>query len=822
VEILKLTASRYTGALLVLAVFGVPFNTASAQLEEIVVTARKRDETQLEIPVSVSVLSQDGLDERGITTTEGLSAYTPGFDFQNLGQGGTSGRENPSIRFRGVAVQQSSPASRAGAIFWNGAYISDGAGILPLIDLQRAEVLKGPQSAVFGRNTFAGAVNLISAEPTDEVSGQGSIEITPSEDNGYSLVGAIGGPISERFGVRLAATSQNKGADYEYRDGSPLGEEETLAAQIALTFDVSDNFRLKYSGFLVESEDTRALSSQVGPVAPGDCNRTYSGSLRNVGSGQSVGTFTTDLSQSTRSLFCGTIPDWDDVPMNVPFEGVPTANSSNVFFGGGLDFVNRLPVEFEGDDMVSAPDGIGNTYSLWRNHLSAEYDFASGHNLAGFVSTGKSQHWGINDANYGTPIFFGDSWFTGFIKNVEDTSIEVRLSSPGEERLRYSIGLSNYSQESVQGNFTLFAGFDPITFIGGQSRADIDAQEGDNFGVFGTLDYDLTDAFSVSLEGRWNRDEQEITYEGKSGGAVAALGEMPVTGEVQEYSAFMPRVIFSWTPPGRGLNVYASWSKSFLQGIPTDAATYAMVFPAAGLNPATVGFFTPRQELNAIELGIKQRVGDWLNYSAAVYTMDWDNQTFFDLAPVTFTPINLSGDSEYFGVDVEFDAQLTDWLNVTGGWSYADVEFTDFAAAGSVTSAVLTDPGVLAGGTQIDATGGVPRYIPEHSGSLSARIEAGEVMGKPLYFRVDGVYTGDFFVDNLEFNQVDGFWRINVRAGVALNDNVRAELFGLNVTDDRSWISSGGTTSITGSPNRKTFGIPPRGVEWGLRIVADF
>ena len=402
-EIRKI-AAKCSGALF-FTIFALPFNTASAQVEEIVVTARKRDETQLEIPVAVSVLSQDGLDDRGVTTTEGLSNYTPGFDFQNLGQGGTSGRENPSIRFRGVAVQQSSPASRAGAIFWNGAYISDGAGILPLVDLERAEVLKGPQSAVFGRNTFAGAVNFISKEPTDEITGRGSIEITPSEDNGYALVGAIGGPIGERFGVRIAATTQNKGADYEYRDGTPLGEEETVAGQIALTFDATDNLRIKYSGFLVDSEDTRALSSQIGPVAPGNCNRTFSGRLRNVGSGQIVGTFTTDLSQSARSLFCGTIPDWDDVPPNVPFVGIPTSASSSVPFGGGLDFVKRVPVELEGKDMVNPPDGLGNTYSLWRNHLSAEYDFGNGYGLSGFVSTGESQHWGINDANYGTPIF---------------------------------------------------------------------------------------------------------------------------------------------------------------------------------------------------------------------------------------------------------------------------------------------------------------------------------------------------------------------------------------------------------------------------------
>ena len=121
--------------------------------EEVLVTARKREETLLEIPVAVSTLNQDQIIERGIFDTAQLSDFTPGLTLQNFGQGGTSGRNNPNIRFRGLGVQASSPAARAGAIFWDGAYISDGVGVLPLIDLERVEVIKGPQTAFFGRNT---------------------------------------------------------------------------------------------------------------------------------------------------------------------------------------------------------------------------------------------------------------------------------------------------------------------------------------------------------------------------------------------------------------------------------------------------------------------------------------------------------------------------------------------------------------------------------------------------------------------------------------------------------------------------------------------
>ena len=91
---------------------------AAQQFEEIVVTARKRDESVLEIPIAVSAYSQDDLDALGMNTIEQLSSVTTGFTLQNVSQGGMGGRHNPNIRFRGLGVQVESPASRAGSVFW--------------------------------------------------------------------------------------------------------------------------------------------------------------------------------------------------------------------------------------------------------------------------------------------------------------------------------------------------------------------------------------------------------------------------------------------------------------------------------------------------------------------------------------------------------------------------------------------------------------------------------------------------------------------------------------------------------------------------------
>ena len=238
-------------------------------VEEIVVTARKRTETLQEIPISVSAFSADKISELGVNNLESLSSYTSGFVFQNTAAGGAGGRQNPSIRFRGQGVQAENGAARAGAVFWNGTYISDGAGILPLMDLARVEVIKGPQTAFFGRNTFAGAVNFIPAEPGDEFAGKGSASFSPSNESSYNVTAAAGGPITDTFGLRLAAMIDRVGADWNYDNGDPAGQENTKSISANMVLKPSDSLKLKANGFYVDSDDTRALQGQSSDSPPG-------------------------------------------------------------------------------------------------------------------------------------------------------------------------------------------------------------------------------------------------------------------------------------------------------------------------------------------------------------------------------------------------------------------------------------------------------------------------------------------------------------------------------------------------------------------------
>ncbi len=789
-------------ALAMVSAFGVEAAAQQVALEEIVVTSRKRQESLLEIPVSVTAFSQAKLDKLGVNTLEGLSSFAPGFDFN------TNTRVTPLIRFRGLEAIVNTAASRTGAVFWEGSYISDGVSILPLMDLERVEIIKGPQTAFFGRNTFSGAVNFISREPDDEWNGKGSVTFSPSNQDSTNVTVAVGGPITDKVGVRVSAMVDRTGADWFFDNGDPNGEINTEAFSSTLVFKPSDNLKIKVNGFYVNSDDTIVQQSQSASTLAGQCNRTYSGSIRNVLTGETVGSFSTDLSASARAFTCDTVPDWDTQPPNMSIAGNFASNPDLFFISVSTDQATTLPVELERHGMLDAPDGLGGQYKLWRLNLSSDYTLSNEATLSTILTRGVANNWYIQDQQFGTPSpVFGDGlWLTGFIRWTRDSYAEVRYASSDDERLRYMIGASYYDQDIEASNLS--------------ARKGLSNETGENYGFFGSIDYDITERLTLSLEGRWNEDSQTILFNGPT---EILPTETPTVANVeQKFDAFMPRIILSYQPSDN-TNLYASFSRSYIQGISTNAENYGAAVPDSGINAATAGFFTPRQSLSAYEIGVKQRPTDWLNYSVAAYYLDWTNQVFADLSPA-FVPVNLPGDSRTYGVDLEADILPTDWLQITAGATYNDVKFKNFGAAGSIANNILA-PGLIVGGTQIDSRGNSPRWIPEWSGSLSAEVNVGQLIDyEPgAFVRVDSIYSGSFFIDNFEFSKVPGYWKINARAGVNINETFAVEIYGNNLTNDLSWTTgSGSNTSIVGSIDRKDFGSLPRKREVGVKFLASF
>jgi len=169
---------------------GLPERQVFAQgLEEIVVTARKREENLQEIPIAITAISKIDIQEANITGLEDISNLAPGFYFFSQGQN-QPGRYNTQLRFRGLNQAQFSPSFETGALFIDGVYVLNGGTSLSMMDIERVEVIKGPQSAYFGRNTFGGAVNFITRDPSMEEF-SGSIEATATARSKYDISGIV-------------------------------------------------------------------------------------------------------------------------------------------------------------------------------------------------------------------------------------------------------------------------------------------------------------------------------------------------------------------------------------------------------------------------------------------------------------------------------------------------------------------------------------------------------------------------------------------------------------------------------------------------------
>ncbi|MEM7283070.1 MAG: TonB-dependent receptor plug domain-containing protein, partial [Pseudomonadota bacterium] len=211
--------------IVVLSVIAKP-TLAQDALEEIIVTARKREESLQDIPIAITAVSATDILEGGLTSLEDISTLASGFYFFNQGQN-QPGRYNTQLRFRGLNQAQFSPSFETGALFVDGVYVLNGGTSLSLMDVERVEVIKGPQSAYFGRNTFGGAVNFITRDPNmEEFSGRANVLATTRSK--VEAQAFIEGPIVENMlAGSLSARYYDKQGHYDASDGGRLGDENT-------------------------------------------------------------------------------------------------------------------------------------------------------------------------------------------------------------------------------------------------------------------------------------------------------------------------------------------------------------------------------------------------------------------------------------------------------------------------------------------------------------------------------------------------------------------------------------------------------------------
>ena len=838
-------STRFTlSSAVALAVAGViPSTVAVAQesagLEEVVVTARKRDESLQEIPVAVSVFGADDILTTDMRDLEDVALHTPGFQFMNQGNQ-APGRYNTQLQFRGLTTAQFSPSFATGALFIDGIYVLNGGTSLSLMDLERVEVIKGPQSAYFARNTFGGAVNLITRDPNAEAF-SGELTGSVSERGRTDVSGIIEGPIiKDVLAFSLSGRLYDKEGHYTATDGGRLGDEETTTFNGVVNWTPTDNLKVKFRYSHSEDDDGAPAQAYVSGIKNDSC----SGTTVNSPEGQ----------VNPVRYICGVVPYGDAVNVDPGSKVISSSTTPPAHISELFDPSTNI-------DNVPTLDRIGLERESKRFSIQASYSFANDFEISASYGKNEQQAGWLRDWDMTDRL----GWWTRDPQDMEDESWEIRLSSPQDQRLRWVVGYNYYEQDFNSGGTggdammscfslkpTLSDNYPNDCLVGpglfelyfANRKGNYD--EAEVTGIFGGIDFDITDSLTLIMEGRFVEDEL------KKGSAIAGTGDLLLE---ETFDDFLPRVILRWTPSDT-TNLYVSYSEGMLAGdFNTDFAAADQQERAQYIaQDSSVGEMLEAESLEALEIGWKQQFWDGRGQmNLAFYTQTWENikgrSSFLinetcrsgdigtaqcpvgslgDTRGIFDSDGNrigdfynsrntlIPGDADIWGIELDLKVALSDRTMAGFSLSHIDSEYDGY-------SFNFVKP--VAGYS--DMTGNQTPRQPQDT--MSAWVSHDfDLFGQGGFWRLDWFHQGESYVDESNLARLDSYNIFNLRAGIEW-ENILAEVFVMNLTDEEAWQTGARWTDFS-SPTQFAYLTAKQGVavspldkrEVGLRVNWKF
>jgi len=735
--------------------------------DAIIVTARKREENLQDVPISITAITQQELVNANSYGLEDIAELTPGLQFRQIGG-------IPEVTIRGLAqIDQLGLQANVGT-FIDGIFLNNRASIeFTNMDLAQVEVLKGPQSALFGRNTFAGAINYRS-NPARLGEFEGFIQGQVGSHDRYGVNGSVNVPIADFAAVRVfGGYSQFDGTIENVRGGDNVGgwdERATFGATALFDFD-----RVKLKGFYVRNE--------IQEDNPATLNTNFRDN--NAGSSYVV----PDGMGGELTLF--------------------TINSN-------YDPISSVDLD---------PRGRGNEGYFWLAYGSIDIDLDIA-TLTGIISRSESEYSSffdnIGDADAVNRPFFGqwtDQFFTDQTGDLglQDT-YEVRLASnPDSSPFDWLIGYSHFASTTggVLGTTTpLFADpdtLDRITNVEERLIVNVDA-------IYGSFDAPITDRLSVNGEIRYTDEEQRLTD-------LAEIFFFPV---LSRPLTFTETEFSFWS--GRGGLDYRFNDDTLLYFYAARGVK------SGGINGSSAPedqFFTFDPETNwTYELGAKSTFMDGRGViNAAVYFIDWsDLQTNapadLQAGPVIFNGIGAT--SKGFELDATYD--VTDNFTVRLATTYIDATYDDgFVDAGiesrcgvnNATVVPVTVCSAEVGGNQIANQSNFQFFgsgfytVPEVIGGLDG------------FFRAAYTYEAGRYPTSLNLARTPGVHLANFRAGLR-NDRTEVALWVDNAFDETYLARVTNRTDASANQLCRNCGISSNalvaanGRTWGLTVRQSF
>ncbi|KQZ21990.1 TonB-dependent receptor [Caulobacter sp. Root1472] len=643
--------------------------TPAVQIEEVVVTARRREERLQDTPVAVTALAGEALESRGVESVDQIAKFAPSIRFDGAAAL-SGGNYNATVFIRGVGQNDFAIFSDPGVgVYVDGVYYARSiGGTLDAFDVSRIEVLRGPQGTLFGKNTIGGAVIITTDQPKDEFGGK--IEgVTGSYDR-LDVKGHVDIPLGEKVAVRLSAARLTRdGYGKRLLTGDDLGDRNATAARAQLRWEASDAVTVSLSADYTRAREHSAPQKLlvIGAV-PGFAVGPFMANF-NTYVAPGLGITAPNGARTLNTSFL------TDSPFTTYGTG-PNINDLDLWGGSATVDWNLGEISFKS---ITAVRGLKATFA--RDGDNTPFTFRETFNHD--VQAQYSQEFQLSGLSFGERL----TWVTGAYvfqeRGTDSGYAKLALGlAPGASPPPYSPSAAVYTKVTST-TYALFAQ--------------------------GSLS--LTDRLSATVGARYNRDEKDYVLDHRrirDGGVIAQVRPGG------SWNSFTPKVglEFKATPD---VLLYASVGKGFKSG----------GFNARPLNDASEVTEYQPETLLTYEAGAKTA---WLDrrliLNVAGYFSDYqDIQVTVNQTPRNFVANAAAG--EVKGVEVELQAKPTANWSFNFGGGYMDAKYTEVGsglAAGQVLPITLATHFVKA--PKWTLNGGVEygRELPG-GGRLTARVD---------------------------------------------------------------------------------------------------
>ncbi len=727
----------------------------------VTVTVQKRAENLRDVPVAVSAVDSELLDDLGLDEFSDVARFVPGFEVQEQSP------NNPGFVIRGITSDsgESNIEPRI-AIFQDGVSISRSRGsVVELFDLERVEVAKGPQPTLFGRGALIGGVNVIQAKPEFEFSGQATAGIG-NYDEVY-LDGYVTGPIVEdTLAFRIAGRLRERDGyvetvnpdeeDFNSQDMSAVRASLAFTPTADLRFDLIANYQedspsgtsFKSMAFLPEPNGSAA------PWDPANLN-----TFGNFLGGKPLG-----LEREVTSVTL--LGDWqvsDNITLS-SITGYREFDSLEVFDpdGFGLDL------------LIFAEDASGEQFS---QELRANYD--AGGRVRGFVGASYFDESGKQNV----PLTFDERAVQALLGGfLTPPNAPPASAFPG-------INLTVFQQSGG----TVIVPLKPI-----HNERFVNDGETQAFEVFADATVDVTDRLQLTGGLRYTTEDKESgllveLLNGPSALTGAGLFVQPSSGRIARSETFDD---LTWRAAAKfeltdTVNLFANYAR----GRRPEVITASASAPAAGFA------ILDAEIVDAYEVGAKSSLlGGDLSLEASAFYYEYNNfQSTQINAQGLIEPIN-AGDATAEGFEAQANWYLSDALNIIASYGYNHARFDD-------------EPGAPFGGNKL-------RLSPDHKASLAARIFLMDAGFGTLSIVPSYTWQSQVYFDNTERELIsqEAYGLVNLNVQLDLENGFGVEAYVNNLTGEDYIIDAGNTGDGFGIP---TF-IAGTPTFYGARIRKSF